>query len=181
MDHMCPLLPNRLFIWPERRGMAGRQIQGKIVLHSAQHAAFVSGSFHLPPFKWRRWNWHCTSKMLIKQTHFSSTAKANKRASTSPHSSQNDSATQQQWMRPALFRDRQPRAILLKISTSDVEGKTGVLSAFVGSGLIRRVSLSSHLLDSISSSVTSADYVSSKQPATWRHRSAIIVREWQRA
>lgn len=50
------------------------------------------------------------------------------------------------------------------------EKKTGVLSAFVGLGLICRVSLSSHLLDSISSSVTSADYVSSKQPATWRQQ-----------
>lgn len=62
-----------------------------------------------------------------------------------------------------------------------VRKKTGVLSAFVGTGLICRVSLSSHLLDSISSSVTSADYVSSKQPATWRRTSAIIVREWQLA
>lgn len=49
----------------------------------------------------------------------------------------------------------------------------------LGLSSICRLSLSNHLLDSISSSVTSADYVSSKQPATWRHASAIMVREWQ--
>lgn len=127
----------------------------------------------------------CASKMLIKQAHFSSTAKANKRASTFPFKSEWQRNTTQQWQtQGSLFGERQPSAILLKISTSDVEGrkkKTGVLSAFVGLGLICRVSFSSHLLDSISSSVTSADYVSSKQLATWRHRSAIMVREWQLA
>lgn len=65
----------------------------------------------------------CASKMLIKQTHFSSRARPNKRASTFPFKSE--------WQRnttaantPSLYSGkRQPRAILLKISTSDVEGR----------------------------------------------------------
>lgn len=66
----------------------------------------------------------CVSKMLIKQTHFSSTAKPNKRASTFPFKSEwQRNTTQQQRTQRSLFRERQPRAILLKISTSDVEGR----------------------------------------------------------
>lgn len=65
----------------------------------------------------------CASKMLIKQTHFSSTAKANKRASTFPFKSEwQRNTTQQQQTLRSLFRERQPSTILLKISTSDVEG-----------------------------------------------------------
>lgn len=63
-------------------------------------------------------------KILIKQTHFSSTAKPNKRASTFPFKSEwQRNTTQQRRTQRSLFRERQPRAILLKISTSDVEGR----------------------------------------------------------
>lgn len=66
----------------------------------------------------------CASKMLIKRTHFSSTAKANKRASTFPFKLEWQRNTTQQWQtQRSLFGERQPSAILLKISTSDVEGR----------------------------------------------------------
>lgn len=79
---MCPLLPNRLFILPERQ--TGRQTdtwKDSLTLLSFQ--LFSSPPSQMTPLKLT-----CTSKMLIKQTHFSSTAKANKRASTSPFKSE---------------------------------------------------------------------------------------------
>lgn len=117
-----------------------------------------------------------SSRTFIKQTRFSSRAAANKRPQLSIQvrmTAQHNSGKRAD----SLFSRRRPRAVVLEISTSGAEGEeTGVLSAFVGRGSIRRRSLSSHLLDSISSSVTSADYVSSKQPATRRLGGAIMLR-----
>lgn len=98
----------------------------------------------------RSQNVNQTNQFLLKKK------KPNKRASTRPI--QVGMTTQ----RRRAFFIQGTSAALWKISASDVEGsrkkkKTGVLSAFVGRGLICCVSLSSHLLDSISSSVTSAD------------------------
>lgn len=66
----------------------------------------------------------CASKMLIKQTI--STQQLNQTNGPQlSHSSQNDSVTQHNSCERSvsLFRKRQPRSILLKISTSDVEGR----------------------------------------------------------
>lgn len=115
-----------------------------------------------------------SSRTFIKQTRFSSSATANKRPQLSIQvrmTAQHNGGERTD----SLFRRRRPSAVVLEISTSGAEWEeTGVLSAFVGWGSIRR---QSHLLDSISSSVTSADYVSSKQPATRRLSGAIMLSE----
>lgn len=85
-DFMCPLLPENHFIL--LRGDTQTDRQAGSLPASSSLNSFSCSSFHFPPHKMTPLKLTCASKMLIKQTHFSSRARPNKRASTFPFKSE---------------------------------------------------------------------------------------------
>lgn len=78
-----------------------RQLDRSLPMLCSSHSLSLS-SFHFP-IEMTPPKLTCASKMLIKQTHFSSTAKPNKRASTFPFKSEWQRNTTQQWRTLRLF------------------------------------------------------------------------------
>lgn len=122
-----------------------------------------------------------TSRILIKRTHFFTTAKPNKQASTFQFKLKwlcNTTAGNWNVLYSGNIRFA---PFCWKYQLSDVDGRKEdrrfVCLCWMGLDMLPWA-LSNHLLDSISSSVTSADHIPSK-PTTWRQKGAIMVREWQ--